>query len=309
MGARPRHCLACGSSDTEYWAHAWDAEYRTSDDRYQFHRCGGCGVLFIDPVPRDRLREIYPPSYYAFEAPRGGLINRVKNWLDRRLMGEILEGLPGEELAVLDIGGGAGWQMNGLSEMDPRVRFTQVVDIDPEAEERARRNGHDYFPGTIEEFEVNRRFDLVLMLNLIEHVEDPHAVLAKVASLLSPGGRALVKTPNFESWDARVFRHANWGGYHCPRHWVLFERNNFTALAERAGLGVKSFSYTQGAPFWAISVISWLAEHGILRVTREHSAQSHPLFPVLSAGFAAMDFARGAAGARTSQMFFHLGLQ
>src|SRR5262245_517131 len=64
-GAAP-HCPLCGSADSEPWAQGWDAEYRTSDDRFTFHLCAQCGVLHIDPVPSDRLAQIYPPNYYAF---------------------------------------------------------------------------------------------------------------------------------------------------------------------------------------------------------------------------------------------------
>ena len=31
-----------------------------------------------------------------------------------------------------------------------------------------------------------------------------------------------MKTPNVEGLDAKLLRHRNWGGYHAPRHWVLF---------------------------------------------------------------------------------------
>jgi DNA-directed RNA polymerase subunit RPC12/RpoP len=56
-------CLACGSKRFEAWARAWDAEYHNTDERFTLHRCLDCRVLFIDPVPRDRLEEIYPSNY------------------------------------------------------------------------------------------------------------------------------------------------------------------------------------------------------------------------------------------------------
>jgi 2-polyprenyl-3-methyl-5-hydroxy-6-metoxy-1,4-benzoquinol methylase len=299
-------CLACGSTDTEPWTTTWDAEYLTTSDRFSLHRCRSCGVLFIDPVPSDRLSEIYPSNYYSFVASKDSMVHRVKSWLDGRLFKKILAKLPGDSLSVLDVGGGQGWQLNIVRDIDPRVKFTQVVDFDPGAQDLARENGHEYFCGRIEDFETDRKFDLVLLLNLIEHVEDPLAILKKIRSILSPKGVVLVKTPNHEALDARVFRHKNWGGFHSPRHWVIFTKESFQKIASTAGLKIREFSYTQGAPFWTTSILFGLAEKGRISVTKERPATFHPLYPLLSALFAGFDFVR-APFAKLSQMFIVLG--
>jgi len=127
-----------------------------------------------------------------------------------------------------------------------------------------------------------------------------------VRKLLSPNGVVLVKTPNYDALDARIFRHHSWAGFHCPRHWVLFTKPSFEALAGKAGLATRHFAYTQGAPFWAASVLMWLASKGLASVSQQRPVFSHPLFALLSAGFAGFDFMRRPF-AKTSQMFFILG--
>lgn len=298
-------CLACGARAGEPWCVARDAEYRATDETFSYLRCRSCGVLYIDPVPRDRLAEIYPANYYSFAAPGRSPVQRAKQWLDARRFRALLAGLPGMELAVLDVGGGTGWQLDALRALDPRIRFTQVVDLDPGAQAAARAAGHAYFCGPIEAFASERRFALILMLNLIEHVDDPGAVLAKAAALLAPGGAILVKTPNWDALDARLFRHRNWAGYHCPRHWVLFTKESLLPVLARAGLRARAFAYTQGAPFWAASALGWLADKGLVRVTRERPVVCHPLFGPLAALFAAFDLLRAPFG-KTSQMFLTL---
>lgn len=295
-------CLACGTRGASLWAVATDGEYATTTDIFRYLRCGACGVLFIDPVPRDRLAEIYPANYYSFASPRESFVQRVKRRLDGRLFNRLLRRLPGDSLAVLDVGGGAGWELSWLRALDPRIRFTQVVDLDPGAEQAARENGHEYFCGRIETFVSEKKFDLILLLNLIEHVEDPGAVLRKMRDLLAPAGLLLIKTPNTDSLDARLFRHQNWAGYHCPRHWVLFTRKNLSALAEKSGLQVSEFRYTQGAPFWAASVIHRFLPAGI---TRERPVVNHPLFGPLCGLFALFDLLRQPVS-KPSQMFLTL---
>jgi 2-polyprenyl-3-methyl-5-hydroxy-6-metoxy-1,4-benzoquinol methylase len=298
-------CPVCGSADAIPWAVGWDAEYRTTDDRFTFHRCNGCGVLHIDPVPSDRLAEIYPSNYYAFATNQKSPVHKVKDFLDRALFRKLLGPMAGPGLSVLDVGGGSGWHLDMIRRTDRRVAVTQVVDMDPGAAELARSKGHDYYCGIIEDYQTDRRYDLVLLLNLIEHVADPLAILTKVRSMLSPQGVVLVKTPNYESLDARCFRHRNWAGYHCPRHWVLFTRESFTGMAARAGLGVRRFTYTQGAHFWANSILYALAARGLISVTQDRPSVFHPLYPLLSGAFAGFDFLRRPF-ARTSQMFFIL---
>lgn len=299
-------CLACGANGPVLWASAEDVEYHTTSEPFAFYRCDACAALSIHPVPADRLGLIYPSSYYSYAEPGKSLVHAVKSFLDRRFFRSILARVPGERLRALDVGGGAGWELSAVRSSDPRIQDSMVVDLDPNAAELAKANGHRYFCGRIEDFESDESFDLVLLLNVIEHVQDPVRVLEKVRALLSPGGVALLKTPNYDAFDARVFRHQSWAGYHCPRHWVLFTKESFTRAAERAGLGVRVAEYTQGAPFWAASTLAWLARRGLARVDRERPVVYHPLFQPLAALFAAFDFARRPF-AKTSQMFFVLG--
>lgn len=301
-------CLACGAADLEPWAEATDLEYFTTTDRFAYQRCRACRALSIDPVPSERLGEIYPPNYYAYAGTGGGgLVVKVKEWLDRRAFGDVLRRVPGERIAALDVGGGAGWLLTTIRALDDRVAETHVVDLDPRAGDKARALGHAYHHGRIEDFAPPRAFDLVLLLNLIEHVEDPRNVLRKLRDCLAPGGLVLVKTPNADALDARLFRHLNWGGYHCPRHWVLFERPGFEAAARECGLKVVKAAYTQGAPFWATSMLAWLHARGLAEISAERPAVYHPAFGLISAAFAAFDLLRAPLGGKPSQMFFLLG--
>lgn len=292
--------------DAEPWTTASDVEYYSTPEQFRILHSREHDVLFLDPLPKDRLHEIYPSTYYSFSDPSASAIQRVKAWLDKRMFRALLADIPGESLSVLDVGGGAGWMLNAVRACDPRVTRSLVVDIDPEPAATAKANGHEYFCGRIEELETSQGYDLILLLNLIEHVENPLSVLESLRERLSPHGRILVKTPNWDSWDARVFRHSSWAGYHCPRHWVLFTKKSFEHLAKLAKLEVIEFKYTQGAPFWAASTLHALHQRGLTRIDRERPVVRHPLFGPLNAVFAVVDFAR-MPFAKTSQMFFVLG--
>lgn len=298
-------CPACGSNSQTLWAEAQDVEYVTGTGRFRYYRCGDCRCLFIDPVPADRLGVIYPPDYYSYSGNANSLLQRVKDWLDARLFTRLLGRLQGDSLSTLDIGGGAGQQLSLLRRLDARIRHSQVVDLDPAAQSLAEADGHRYFCGPIETFHNDRPYDLVLMLNIIEHVADPGAILASVREMLSDQGVVLIKTPNVDSLDARLFRRRNWLGYHCPRHWVLFQRTSFTHLCERNGLQVEWCRYTQGAPFWAGSVVHMISPKTGTAQGKYRRNVDHPLYAPLCACFAAFDILR-APFSKPSQMFLLL---
>lgn len=296
------YCPVCKSSSNQIWSHAKDYEYFSVPGTYTYYACENCFTVFIDPIPAGQLNLIYPPNYYSFVKHGKNPVTSIKEWLDKAFFKKILKKISGEALKVLDAGGGTGWLLDRLKQTDKRIRFTQVVDIDPHAKEIAERNGHVYTQSTIEQFTADNKFDVVLLLNLVEHVADPLGVLNKCASLLSDQGVIVIKTPNTKSLDARLFRKTYWGGLHCPRHWIIFSEKSFRLLLASTPLKIKKLSYTQGAPFWAFSIIAWLYRKKMIKVSAEKPIIFHWLFAPISALFAAFDFLRKPFS-KTSQMF------
>ncbi|HMO60968.1 MAG TPA: class I SAM-dependent methyltransferase [Ferruginibacter sp.] len=300
------HCPLCNIETNRHFASATDVEYFTTTAHFDFYNCPHCDIVFIHPMPVQELAVIYPANYYSFTEKNSSLAFKIKDWLDSRFYRKILQQLPGTELKALDIGGGTGTLLDSLQKADKRLTHTQVVDIDSKAKTVAEAKGHQYYCGTIESFNTDGQYDVVLMLNLIEHVANPKAVLAKAAALLSPRGSIIIKTPNYNSLDARLFRRSYWGGLHCPRHWVLFTKHSFEKMADACGLQVQHFAYTQGAPFWAFSLLHWLHRRKWIKAGKDRPIIYHPLFGFISLIAAAFDFIRKPF-APLSQMFFVLG--
>lgn len=108
--------------------------------------------------------------------------------------------LPFSGLRILDIGCGGGL----LSE--PMARLgAEVVGVDaaerniPVARIHAREQGLeiDYRHGTAEELAAGgERFDIVLAMEIVEHVADPGQFVATCRSLLKPGGLMIGSTIN-----------------------------------------------------------------------------------------------------------------
>jgi 2-polyprenyl-6-hydroxyphenyl methylase / 3-demethylubiquinone-9 3-methyltransferase len=107
-------------------------------------------------------------------------------------------------LRVLDIGCGAGLLCEPLTRLG-----AQVIGIDPSASNIAAAKLHadkghlsiDYRCTTVEEIDVRERFDIVLAMEVVEHVSDVGAFLSRCATMLKPGGLMVVSTLN-RNWKS-----------------------------------------------------------------------------------------------------------
>ena len=112
------------------------------------------------------------------------------------------------------------------------------VDVDPQAIEDARCKGLVVHLGELDHINYHQQsFDLVLMNNVIEHVDNPLQIITEVKRILRPGGRLVVTTPNTASWGHRRFA-SDWVHLDPPRHLRLFNATNLRRLIERVGFTV-----------------------------------------------------------------------
>jgi SAM-dependent methyltransferase len=98
---------------------------------------------------------------------------------------------------VVDLACGEGYGSAILAE---HARAVVGVDANPEAHEHARlkyrSENLSFRRELVEQFDDGSPYDAIVFLQTIEHVEDPRALLERLASLLAPGGAAYVSTPN-----------------------------------------------------------------------------------------------------------------
>lgn len=251
-------CTNCGSGQASPIGHGCDREYpSTSSDVFTVVQCAGCGLHYLNPRPDvSELDVIYPTNYHAYNIRRAGdaapsRVTRLRHRIySRRFRGPLryLASLP--RIEVLDVGCGDGWMLDLYRAADPGRMATYGVDFNEEACEAARRSGHTVFCSRFEELDETRRFDLVNMSHVIEHVADPPEFVRKVGSVLRPNGIFVVETPNTDTLDWRWFRRGAWGAYHIPRHWTLYDPRSIRRLGESAGFRLRELRFHPAPVHW-----------------------------------------------------------
>jgi len=288
-------CCICETTDADPIAVGEDFEYRTSADSFLAVQCRRCGLVYLDPRPTtDELPQIYPDNYHAFSfsEERFGLVYKVRSRLEARRVLAATKGLDVRD--IVDIGCGDGFHLDLLRSYGNPAWNLVGVDLDKRAIEAARARGITVHEGTVESLDLPAAsFDVALMIQTIEHVSDPPAVLRATRELLRPGGRLLLVTDNTDSLDFRLFRRRHWGGYHFPRHWNLFNPSSMRALAAKTGFEVESLSTMVSPVNWTYSVRNLLDDWGASRkVVDRFSLEAAPAL----AAFTAFDALHNLAG-------------
>ena len=94
---------------------------------------------------------------------------------------------------VLDAGCGAG--QGALVLQSKGYRRIAAVDRDPAAADLLRAEGVAFRCAPLEEFTPQSPFDLVCCCDVLEHLDDPEMVLARIAKWLRPYGLVYVTVP------------------------------------------------------------------------------------------------------------------
>jgi SAM-dependent methyltransferase len=117
------------------------------------------------------------------------------------LLRKIRRALPGSRDArILDVGCGAALFFSALQQFG----HVEGIESDPAAVERSGQWRSRIVVGELDDsYHPSAPFDLILMLDVLEHMRCPDRLLHRAAAILTPHGRILVTVPAFKwLWTA-----------------------------------------------------------------------------------------------------------
>lgn len=231
-------------------------------DRFEVAVCPSCASIQLVDVPDD-LGRYYPESYYAHQhlVTANPIKNSLKKIRYRFFMltkGTAFRPIFGDWInttgtsfkdAIADIGCGNG-QL--LYEMHA-AGFERLRGYDPYLETE-KKLGPQFRLERKSIFEVEEKFDLLMMHHSFEHMSRPAKVLAKAFEILNPGGKMLIRVPVA---DAEIWKKegAYWVQLDAPRHLHIPSIRGLCQLAENAGFKTHKVVFDSSAfQFWGTEI-------------------------------------------------------
>ena len=226
MKAMLMKCILCGSTKHGLYKRVKD---KYINDEIKYFKCSNCGLVFIKPQPIKELKKVYTKEY----RPKIGFLkilmfllpyskhfkthlNYIKNSL--KLKGDVLDigSSEGKFLYLLKL---RGWNVLGIEPTSHYAEFANNVLKVPTINR------------FIEDVKLNRKFDLITMNAVLEHLSNPVKTLKKVKSLMKKDGKLFIVVPDLKS---------SWPEKFAAPHLFMYTKNTITKLLNRIGFVIES---------------------------------------------------------------------
>ena len=179
-------CHVCSSTD--------DATYIEARG-YRIAQCRNCGFWFVNPQPTaEELRQFY--ATYDDGDQWRNLEERFNRGVRKAILRMKRSG------AILDVGCGSGNFLRCMKE-----KGFSVFGIEPSgsgSEYACDAHGMDIYHGMIEDYLAanrGRSFDVVTLLNVLEHLTDPVQTLSQLRAVLTSDGLLAIVVPDARFHD------------------------------------------------------------------------------------------------------------
>jgi len=251
-------CNLCGSEDSKLLFEARDRLHGI-EGTFSYVRCSECGLVYMNPqVVPEETGKLYPSDYAPHSTSAKGIAATIRSLYNRLIKTPVIAQLVkwitnvkiinsiysrlDQNSRVLDIGCGAGAFLSRVK----TEKGCEVFGVDiSEAAVKAAKDSFDLdiFKGTITEAPLkDASFDVITAWWYLEHIPDPQATAARISSLLKRDGHCIIGVPNFESFNAKIFKD-KWYHLDCPRHLCIWTPSAMKRLLEQHGLTVTKIIY------------------------------------------------------------------
>jgi SAM-dependent methyltransferase len=191
--------------------------------------CEDCGFLFV-VYPKDAT------DYYAEMQDRQYEEGRAYRAIQQRVLLKKLKKRFAGVKTLLDVGAGTGILLEECGKLG-----IESVGVEPSewCAQVAQSHGLKILQGTLPHPELaDRIFDAVTAIDVIEHVNDPVAMLKSCGEHLAEGGALVIVTPDVGSFIARLLRRRWW--HYRIAHVGYFSRKTLNLALDKTGYRIVS---------------------------------------------------------------------
>lgn len=163
---------------------------------FKILQCANCSSQFIDKIPEDSdtYKYIYDVDGRDSKDNLNSIFAKLRIYKAKRYLIRNCNEYLKSNMKVLDFGSGDGYLSYTLKKInkDLTVHATDYFLID-----------NDFYKNIIffnidDIFSNNRKYNLIILRHVLEHIEDPFKIVNLLLEKLEPGGCILVEVPNHE---------------------------------------------------------------------------------------------------------------
>ena len=199
----------------------------------EVHRCRFCGHGVTTPPLADVAFLYEGRESQDYQPDARGVSAAIKALAFRAQARTLLKQLPTQPRSVLDFGCGSGQFTRVLAQLLPQAT---AVGADFHAAAPVQLGPVPYKP--MWELPGNGgRYDLVIAMHVLEHDDDPDALLTQIAALAKAGGTLVVEVPNVDCIWAKIFGQY-WDAWYVPYHRTHFTKTSLRRRIEARHLTV-----------------------------------------------------------------------
>lgn len=258
-------CLSCGGVVSKK-AHRLSLGDRRKGlpGNWLLVECNHCGVISMMPMATDEQLATYYAAYSKDDkvdlTRRMGAhypkLRRLFHWLSGDVDPRDFVCVPAG-VRVLDYGcGHASYLCNfhdrGVAISGAEITEHLVVACQNSGLDVHKVNNFSHIPFDDEEF------DIVYLMQVFEHLRDPHEFMKELVRILKSGGMLYLAVPNAASIWRKVFRN-NWvSGWFAPFHLCHYNRETLARLAEQHGFDVTESWSSTPESWFRLNLKAWL---------------------------------------------------
>jgi SAM-dependent methyltransferase len=165
---------------------------------YDIVVCKTCGFVFADKIPLQKEFDHYYAvmSKYEFNYANGAVSKDYLNHFTK-IVNFLIPNIARKKAAILDIGCSTG----GLLSIFKLKGYTNLLGIDPSSScIKAVRKLYriEASVNNIANFKTDKKFDLIILSAVLEHLVDFTQAILKIRSLLKDQGLLFIEVPDVE---------------------------------------------------------------------------------------------------------------
>lgn len=202
-------------------------------------QCKACRFVYVNPrLERSALLKIYASNYFDNKEVGYYHYTENKDLRKENFAKWVKDALPlftaAQNTKALDVGCAAGYCLDVFRSLNWQP---YGIELDKGLATALRQKGFEIYDSPLITLKTAERFNFISLFDVIEHFTDLPANMAMLHSLLEDDGVVVLVTPDYGSWQRKLFGR-RWFQFKPVEHINYFTEQTLRQLAEQTGFRV-----------------------------------------------------------------------